>query len=564
MKVSEYIAEALELIKAAEDVKGEYVLQIEANTASIVVIEEKLDTVEEGANNYVHPTNHAPSIIAQDSTNRFVTDTEKSTWNGKQAALVSGTNIKTINGTSLLGSGNISISGGSIYFDASNVPSVDGLSNMIGDNATDNTTKLQNLINYVESIGGGNIFIPKAENMYLIDGAVELKSNVFIYSNKAIFHFLHKTTTTDGFYNFDDSIDEIVIDGLVFYSTADYTIEGFEGALTSNRIGFHVTSASNIKVINCEFNGMWCGLKFDIDANIENLFVSNIKYSNMNFFIIINNTNKFYGEYISGSLLVTGGYAQHHHYYIGQNVVNMKLFNIYATGGLGWVFQFNSSGENTDVFISNVYAEDIARFLIAGSTLSTLTIKDVHIKNQSAIVSIVTVYDVVDYLFMDSFILESCPSLFISEYDGHVSTMEINNVTYLDAPKSYTVFDNIDKLYINNLKLNDANYIGGGSSTWAFSIDNTLVCKISNLYMHFTASTSNQDIIKVYDTNDLVIIDGVTITADIVGYGQTIWLTGYTNTRLFLSNFFVDTTDVFVYSGTPIAKVNCWLKGILE
>lgn len=46
------------------------------------------------------------------STRRFVTDAEKSTWNGKQDALVSGTNIKTINSISLLGSGNIAISTG--------------------------------------------------------------------------------------------------------------------------------------------------------------------------------------------------------------------------------------------------------------------------------------------------------------------------------------------------------------------------------------------------------------------------------------------------------------------
>jgi hypothetical protein len=37
------------------------------------------------ANNYVHPISHDPSIITQDSSNRFVTDTEKSTWNGKAA-----------------------------------------------------------------------------------------------------------------------------------------------------------------------------------------------------------------------------------------------------------------------------------------------------------------------------------------------------------------------------------------------------------------------------------------------------------------------------------------------
>lgn len=49
------------------------------------------------------------SQLIDDSTHRLVTDTEKSTWNEKQNALVSGTNIKTINSTSLLGSGNISL-----------------------------------------------------------------------------------------------------------------------------------------------------------------------------------------------------------------------------------------------------------------------------------------------------------------------------------------------------------------------------------------------------------------------------------------------------------------------
>ena len=44
-----------------------------------------------------------------DNTNKFVTASDKSTWNGKQDALVSGTNIKTINNTSILGSGNINI-----------------------------------------------------------------------------------------------------------------------------------------------------------------------------------------------------------------------------------------------------------------------------------------------------------------------------------------------------------------------------------------------------------------------------------------------------------------------
>ena len=43
----------------------------------------KLDSVAQGANNYVHPSTHSPSIIVQDSSNRFVTDAEKTAWNGK-------------------------------------------------------------------------------------------------------------------------------------------------------------------------------------------------------------------------------------------------------------------------------------------------------------------------------------------------------------------------------------------------------------------------------------------------------------------------------------------------
>ncbi|BCK00854.1 hypothetical protein [Anaerocolumna chitinilytica] len=48
----------------------------------------KLNGVAEGANNYTHPSSHSPSIITQDASNRFVTDTEKAAWNAK-APLVS-------------------------------------------------------------------------------------------------------------------------------------------------------------------------------------------------------------------------------------------------------------------------------------------------------------------------------------------------------------------------------------------------------------------------------------------------------------------------------------------
>lgn len=81
----------------------------------------------------------------------LVTTGEKYTWNNKQAALVSGTNIKTINNTSLLGSGNISISGGggtTDYSDLSNKPQIN--SNTLSGNKTSADLGLQSALS-VES-----------------------------------------------------------------------------------------------------------------------------------------------------------------------------------------------------------------------------------------------------------------------------------------------------------------------------------------------------------------------------------------------------------------------------
>lgn len=52
---------------------------------------------------------NADYIDDTNTTNKLTNATEKSTWNGKQDALVSGTNIKTINGNSILGSGDLSV-----------------------------------------------------------------------------------------------------------------------------------------------------------------------------------------------------------------------------------------------------------------------------------------------------------------------------------------------------------------------------------------------------------------------------------------------------------------------
>lgn len=58
----------------------------------------------------------ADNVDDTNTTNKFVTTSDKTTWNGKQDALVSGTNIKTINNQSILGNGNIEVGGNAVLY----------------------------------------------------------------------------------------------------------------------------------------------------------------------------------------------------------------------------------------------------------------------------------------------------------------------------------------------------------------------------------------------------------------------------------------------------------------
>ena len=55
------------------------------NTALHFTADEKtkLSGIEENANNYIHPLSHPANMITEDSTHRFVSDTEKNVWDSK-------------------------------------------------------------------------------------------------------------------------------------------------------------------------------------------------------------------------------------------------------------------------------------------------------------------------------------------------------------------------------------------------------------------------------------------------------------------------------------------------
>ena len=124
--------------------------------------------------------NDFKTLIKQNFYDKTETDT---LVNAKQDTLVSGTNIKTINNNSLLGSGNISISAGGTVDTALDTTSTNPVQNQAIANAIDDLeTNVTSLNNSITNFLDNNTF-----TLFWTDN-----SNSFMYVNKAIgIGFLH-------------------------------------------------------------------------------------------------------------------------------------------------------------------------------------------------------------------------------------------------------------------------------------------------------------------------------------------------------------------------------------
>ena len=136
---------------------------------------------------YTFIKNGSENYSFSSDTRPYTTQAEKTAWNAKQDALVSGTNIKTINNESILGSGNITISGGGgsyVYY-------------------TEDTENKTATIDVQTDDGLGN----RSENSVFVDG-----SSILIESTN---------DTNDGEGNTANTDTQIVINGLGFSIIAD-------------------------------------------------------------------------------------------------------------------------------------------------------------------------------------------------------------------------------------------------------------------------------------------------------------------------------------------------------
>lgn len=63
----------------------------------------KLNSIQNDANNYVHPNTHEATMITEDANHRFTTDTEKEKWNNKTQVVISNTAPKNMPTNSIFG-----------------------------------------------------------------------------------------------------------------------------------------------------------------------------------------------------------------------------------------------------------------------------------------------------------------------------------------------------------------------------------------------------------------------------------------------------------------------------
>lgn len=153
----------------------------ETDAKKIMTIEErnKLGSIEAEANKYTHPATHPAAMIEQDSTHRFVTDSEKSSWNNKcnkddlrlsdaRTPLPHEQEISTITGLQTALDNKLDKTGGnvtgSLLVESSSFPVVDITRNAPGAGGIYGGAKLERTCDTTSTDGTGIGFYLKAPN----------------------------------------------------------------------------------------------------------------------------------------------------------------------------------------------------------------------------------------------------------------------------------------------------------------------------------------------------------------------------------------------------------------
>ena len=158
--------------------------------------------------NYTHPTNHPPSVITQDASNRFVTDVEKTAWNAKQGAL--GFTPENVSNKQ----NSLAVDGTGAKF-----VTVDAINSVIVNETTGVFSNIQTLVNSAQL---GTTINLKPNAIYAQDNSLVLKEGITINGNGATLKRNAQQTTTTTVSATEVSTSITVSSVPVGWKTGDY------------------------------------------------------------------------------------------------------------------------------------------------------------------------------------------------------------------------------------------------------------------------------------------------------------------------------------------------------
>ena len=233
----------------------------------------KLNGIATGANNYTHPSTHAASMITQSASYRFVTDTEKSTWNAKASTAVA---TQSANG----------------LMAASDKKKLDYLNKLMV--AVSTFAELKSAVTAASS-QPTMIFVKAGtynftETLYLpsYTRLVGVGEVIFQSSSSSVNCYIcNKSDGTSGAYT---AAYDIVVENITFEGLNRVT------ALTPLCFGH----ASHIQIIDCTFRNLHVWHMLELNA-VENAMVYNCAFDNYG------NTGSAYTEAVQLDGAVSGG-----------------------------------------------------------------------------------------------------------------------------------------------------------------------------------------------------------------------------------------------------------------
>lgn len=237
--------------------KGDYITPNNINTYLDPITQDitELETSKQETFQVNQPLEFSRSgenLVLDVNLDDYVTDNE---LEAKQDTLVSGTNIKTINGESILGEGDLVVggSGSSDYNDLTNKPSI-GLITLEGNLTTDqlNLAKLTEFVELEDKVNDNMPYYLKCGTSTIISGNFENVYNA-IKNNKnyRIELMLVNAGSTSSSYFGQPEVVKLEGDNIVCFASIHYAGEYVRSTWTISSTGVTVTS-SNFNLVETE------------------------------------------------------------------------------------------------------------------------------------------------------------------------------------------------------------------------------------------------------------------------------------------------------------------------